>query len=222
MKLKKQVLQTTNKEIILQKFGAEFYMPGDQAITSSRPNDLYNFTAYIGKHTYDLNRGDSAYTYNKNSVSVKKGSADITSDTLSIVLRGYNSPEKTSEIGSVTTLPFINGCSTRQIFPAERIGDPTLQLLYVPPYSSEQAHHMHSTARVAHIIEGTGTCVIGIDGYSYAQKLVPGMTLIIHPMCPHHFETQETGLLATPLHVFSAAPGAAEFNHPMFNGSHTI
>ena len=210
-----------NKEI-LEKFGAEFYTTNKTSYTTSRTQDLYHFTLYTGKKKIEIDNGDCVFYTQSNIAKVSTGPTSIESNEFAVVIRGYKPPQKKAEIGNLTTLPFINGCSTRQIFAPERIGDPTLQLLSLPPHSSEQAHHMHTTARVAKVISGTGTCVIGLEKSSYSKKLEPGTIIVIHPMCPHNFETKEDGLLVMPLHIFSSAPGSLEFNHPMFNGSHHV
>jgi hypothetical protein len=41
-------------------------------------------------------------------------------------------------------------------------------------------------------------------------------------MCPHHFETQNEPLKVLPVHIWSALPGGAEYDHPMFNGTFLI
>ncbi len=206
----------------LEKFGAEYYMPGQKMIAKSKADSLYMFTTYVGEHDVNIEAGDSLYYIEAGVAHLKRGPVKVQSSAIATVIRGYNAPDRSAQIGRMTTLPFINGCSTRQIFSPERIGDPTLQLLYIPPHSSEQEHHLHSTARVAYVLEGQGTCIIGTDEQSHHQKIVPGTTIIIHPMCPHHFETNNEALLVAPLHVFSSAPGGMEFNHPMYNGSHLL
>ena len=141
------------------------------------------------------------------------------SNEFAVFIRGYAPPEKSASLRSRMTLPYVNGCSTRQIFPPERIGDPTLQLLNIPPYSSEQAHHIHSTVRVVHVLAGRGHSVVGMNDASIRTALAPGMMCILDNMCPHHFETDDSKLLVMPVHVWSTAPGGLECVHPMFNGT---
>lgn len=206
-----------------KKFGAEYYAPGQQAITDSRDTDLYTYTTYVGSHTVVVEKGDCVYYYDEKDVAhVQSGPFKIQSSIIATVIRGYTPPSRSTVVGRSTYLPYVNGCSTRQVFTPERIGDPTLQLLHIPPHASEQMHHVHSTTRVVHIIEGRGRCVIGIDKWVEKHELVPGMSLVLHRMCPHHFETNDASLLALPLHVFSSPPSGIEFNHPMFNGTHRI
>ena len=215
-------MSNVNNHRILNMYGAEYYPFGRQAHTGSKSDSLYTFFTYIGKKQLRVESGDSVFYFAENEARVVSGPADVSSQFCATVVRGYRSPNKTSSLGGMTSLPFINGCSTRQIFSPERIGDPTLQLLYVPPYSSEQEHHLHSTARVAYVLDGKGMCTIGLKDKFHSQKISKGTTIVIHPMCPHHFETRSEGLLVAPLHVFSSAPGGQEFNHPMYNGSHIL
>ena len=206
-----------------KKFGVEYFPPGQPAIVTSRDNDLYSYKTYIGAHDVPVEKGDCVYHIDgKGDAHVQAGPVTVRSTIIATVIRGFAPPARSATIGKMAFLPYVNGCSTRQIFTPERIGDPTLQLLHMPPYSSEQIHHIHSTARVVHVLEGRGRCVVGMDKWSAKQELVPGMSLVLHPMCPHHFETDGESLLVLPLHIFSSPPAGIEFNHPMFNGTHRI
>lgn len=208
---------------IAKKFGVEYFKKGQSAITGSRENDLYTYATYIGPHAVTVEKGDCVYYYdNKGIAHVQSGPVKIQSTVIATVIRGYTPPTRSVEVGRSTHLPYVNGCSTRQVLTPERIGDPTLQLLHMPPHASEQVHHIHSTARIVHVLEGHGRCVVGMDKLQCKQELVPGMTLVLHPMCPHHFETDDESLLVLPLHVFSSPPSGIEHNHPMFNGTHRI
>ncbi len=208
---------------LMKKFGVEYYQPGVTAISGSRDTDLYTYKTYIGNHAITVEKGDCVYYYDaKGMALVQSGPMTFQSTIIATVIRGYTPPSRAVEVGRSTHLPYINGCSTRQIFTPERIGDPTLQLLHMPPHASEQAHHIHSTARIVHVLEGRGRCVVGMEQWQAKQELVPGMTLVLHPMCPHHFETDGESLLVLPLHIFSSPPSGSEFNHPMFNGTHQI
>ncbi len=114
------------------------------------------------------------------------------------------------------------GCSTKQIFPPDRPGDPTLQYLFIPPNSAEQAHHLHPTVRVVWVLEGHGTSVVGMDSNTVTEELVPGKVCILEPMCPHHFETPfGEERVVVPFHAFSTVP-SAEANPPMFNGTFLV
>jgi uncharacterized RmlC-like cupin family protein len=208
---------------IQKKFGIEYYQPGETAITHSRDSDLYSYTTYLGAHAVSVEKGDSVYYYDEKGVAhVHAGPFQLQSKIIATVVRGYSAPTRTAEVGQATFLPYVNGCSTRQVFAPERIGDPTLQLLHMPPFASEQAHHIHSTARVVHILAGRGRSIVGMDKMVEKQELTAGMSLIFHPMCPHNFETDDESLLALPLHIFSSPPAGIEFSHPMFNGTHRL
>lgn len=204
-----------------KKFGVDYFELGQQTIAHSRDGDLYTYTTYIGQHTVTVEKGDCVYTYDRNGYAhVQPGPTKLASTIIATVIRGYAPPPRSILVGNSTYLPYVNGCSTRQIMPPERIGDPTLQLLRLPPYASEQAHHIHSTARIIHVLEGRGRCVVGMDKLQNKHELVPGMSLILHPMSPHHFESDDAPLLVMPLHIYSSPPSGIEYNHPMFNGTH--
>ncbi|CAM3944625.1 cupin domain-containing protein [Xenorhabdus thuongxuanensis] len=210
-------------ENLKELFGAEYYNKGFHGIVRSKYGDLYHYTCYIGEHIIDIDEGDSV-VYISEDLKIlewRRGSLNLHVKHYAVVLRGYTPENKTSELCLKTTLPYVNGCSTRQIFPPERLGDPTLQMLIIPPYSKEQAHHIHSTPRIVYVLQGSGYSIVGMEYKYIRERLLPGQVVVIDPMCPHHFETQSERLVVIPLHIFSSI-GALENNHPMFNGTHMI
>ena len=202
------------------------YINNEKGVFGSGIRDLYHYQCYVGEYEIEVENGDSVWylDVDNNIVKVSKGPKRIHSKTLATVIRGYQSPEKSNSLVDSTNLPYVNGCSTRQLIHAERLGDPTCQLLQIPPGSKEQSHHIHSTARVVYVLSGRGWSVVGMEEKSEAVQLLPGMVAIFDPMTPHHFETEassEEPLIAIPLHIFSS-PGGVEYNHPMFNGTHLV
>ncbi len=204
-------------------YGARYFAPGTTEVFEARPTNLYFYRAYVGAHTVTVETGDCVFWIGDEgrSACLRRGPARIQSRHLATVIRGYMPEDKTTTMHQGTTLPYVNGCSTKQLFPAERPGDPTLQLLCMPPNTTEQAHHIHSTARVVYILSGRGTSIVGIGDQIARQELTPGMVCVLEPMCPHHFETSGDSLLCIPLHIFSTI-GRQELDHPMFNGTHLI
>jgi mannose-6-phosphate isomerase-like protein (cupin superfamily) len=200
-------------------FGAHF-IENKVSVVESCPDDLYFFRAFVGKQTIRVEQGDGLFTLNEDikEASFRRGPIDLESLHFSVLVRGYSAPDKRVSLRERTYLPYVNGCSTRQIIPPERPGDPTLQMLYLPPHSSEQAHHIHSTARVVYVLKGSGTCVVGMEKSIRKTALKSGMVCILERMCPHHFETDESELLVLPVHVWSSV-GGSEYNHPMYNGT---
>ncbi len=206
------------------------YFPSTLPIErTARDWDLYYYTTYSKEFLKDneihVQRGDCVYYIIGDIAHVKRGPFTLKDSNADIatVVRGYNPDSRTASIYQVsTTLPYVNGCSTKQIFPPERPGDPTLQLLRIPPYSAEQAHHIHSTTRVVYVYKGRGVSVVGMEQKTIRTLLVPGMICILDPMSPHHFETPfGEELVVVPLHIWSS-PGSIEYNHPMFNGTHLM
>jgi quercetin dioxygenase-like cupin family protein len=203
-------------------YGAYFWLEGQKAINQSRKNDLYHYTAYIGEHAIENNYGDSVIYLSecKNQIHWVSHERSITSKHIAVILRGYTRGNSTTELNWHTNLPYINGCSTKQIFHPERIGDPTLQQLTIPPYTSEQKHHIHPTARVVYVLNGKGYSIVGQSNNTKETTLEAGMVCILDPMCPHHFRTEDNFLTVLPIHIFSST--AYDNNHPMFNGTKEI
>jgi len=184
---------------------------------------LYAHTIYTGHHdNIHVEDGDTAWVVDAQlgDASVYRGETDIESSYMCVIMRGYSCPNKTVEIdGSDTNLPYINGCSTDQLIHPIRPGDPTLQKLTIPPYASEQKHHIHSTARIVYVYEGLGESIVGMKGED-RYLLEEGDVIILEKMLPHHFETQEDSLTVIPLHVYSSTP--LEHQHAMKMGTHEV
>ena len=199
-------------------FEINLYDSKESVKIKSKTFDLYAYSVYIGNHSIEVEQGDSLWMVNKDSVSVHRHGV-YTSDTLGVVIRGYQCANRMSSFEDISNLPYVNGCSSNQLLHPIRPGDPTFQLLHIPPNTVEQKHHVHSTARVVYVYDGEGESVQGQDG-SIIQKLKKGDVIILDKMTPHHFQTKDTHLIVLPLHIFSST--SLEFDHPMFNGTHKI
>jgi uncharacterized RmlC-like cupin family protein len=208
---------------LARKYGVRYFEPGETAVAIAAEDNLYYYEAYIGEHELSVERGDSLFwlSADADTAHLARGPRTIRSTRIATVIRGYMPEDKTSTVRQRTTLPYVNGCSAKQVFPPERPGDPTLQLLYIPPHTSEQAHHIHSTVRVVYVLRGSGHSVVGMEKAMTRESLRPGKVAIFEPMCPHHFETDAEPLVCVPLHVFSSV-GARELNHPMHNGTYVL
>ncbi len=205
----------------LASLGMSYFKPGSSNHVISDPSDPYYFETFVGSHKVQVQQGDSVFWLSSDlkTAHLSRGPVSIQSPHFATMVRGFAPESKTSTVTGKTVLPYINGCSTKQIFPPDRAGDPTLQMLIIPPRTSEQHHHIHSTARCVYILSGRGTCVIGMGGTT-TIPLEPGTICIFNPMSPHHFETQEEQLVVLPVHVWSSS--GAEHDHPMFNGTFRI
>lgn len=207
---------------IAKKYGAHYFSGKSPEINHSRGTDLYSYTAYSGKHLITVESGDSLIYVDGAVALWVTGETEIMSDIFAVKLRGYQCGDKSCSLTESVNLPYVNGCATRQIFPPERIGDPTFQQLTIPPFTSEQMHHIHPTPRVVLVLEGSGFSIVGQTGYAEETELLPGMMCVLDPMSPHHFRTESEFLVVLPVHVFSSTPPALEQNHPMFNGTREV
>lgn len=203
-----------------QTFGVRYWMPGERAIHFANADNLYWYTCYIGDHPIEVERGDAIWfiSDDKTIAHQLRGPVTVQSEHFAVVIRGYMPENKTTSLVQRTTLPYVNGCSTKQLFPPERPGDPTLQFLDIPPHSSEQAHHIHSTVRCVYVLRGSGRSIVGMNKAQVIEPLVPGKVCILEPMCPHHFETDDEHCVVIPFHVWSTVPNVENI-HPMFSGT---
>lgn len=210
---------------LMDTFGVRYTEPNESRTFDVRPGNLYWYRCYAGRHTsIEVAAGDAAWWLDPTTrTAFVRGGPFVlaTSPAFAVVMRGYMPEEQRSTFARRTTLPYVNGCSTKQIFPPNRPGDPTLQFLDIPPHSSEQAHHIHSTVRCVYVLEGSGTSVVGMNKATVKTALKPGMVCVLEPMCPHHFETDDDHCVVVPFHVWSTVPGA-ESMHPMFSGTHMM
>lgn len=207
-----------------QLYGVHYFDSETIDTYESGTDQLYFFQVFTGHQKVGVQKGDCIYYFNEDlkTATVRKGPCQVDSHHLATIIRGYMHPNAQCSLEGVTTLPYVNGCSAKQIFPPIRLGDPTLQYLKVPPHSKEQQHHIHSTYRVVLILKGTGNSIVGLEGQSMRTKLKPGTICIFEPMSPHHFETDtDEELIAAPLHIYSSV-GNTEKSHPMFNGTINI
>ncbi len=220
-------LDALTDEAILQEYGATFFYPDNVTPSQyeARPSNLYHYLAYFGPQEIPIPAFSTLFYLEKfiwggvQMIAVN-GSTHTRqhSPHFGVLITGYMLNQKSAEIGQKFNLPYVNGCCTKQVFQPERAGDPTVQLLRIPSFSAEQAHHIHSTVRVVHILSGKGAAIVGMEKKECRVPLTPGMSMVLEPMCPHHFETEEEALVCLPVHVFSSS-GASENNHPMFNGT---
>lgn len=188
----------------------------------SGPNDLYQYNVFIGKQNISVNSRNS-YWYINHATAIcytPTLAKTIGIDEFCVEIFGYTPEERQSTFLRGTDLPYVNGCSTKQLIPPARPGDPTFQYLLIPAGCSEQQHHIHATPRVVYVAEGNGTSVVGMGSNAKEYPLNPGDVIILGKMVPHHFETKDKDLVVLPIHIFSSGP--SEYNHPMFNGTHKV
>lgn len=200
----------------------ELYNSSVQSIYESDSNDLYQYKVYIGNHNIQTNATSSYWYLDGDTTVSETGNGELlTSNEMCVEIYGYTPETRTSTFNRGTDLPYINGCSTKQLITPVRPGDPTFQMLYMPPHTSEQAHHIHATPRVVYVARGHGKSIVGTPESQEEYTLSPGAVIILGKMTPHHFKTANEELLVLPIHIFSTI-ASAEFDHPMYNGTHKV
>ena len=204
----------------IEGYSARYYQRGERVVEHSPSWAPYAYTAYIGPQDFELAAGDCAFMLSPelDAVLRLRGEKTLSSGHFAVVVRGYAPDDAQRVLLTGMNLPYVNGCSIKQLFPPERAGDPCMQQLWMPPFSKEQAHHIHPTARVLLVSHGSGVCVLGMEGKTERVELAKGGKLVLDPMCPHHFETRDEPLSVLPVHVWSSTPG--ERSHPMMAGTH--
>jgi len=201
-----------------QHSGLTYFPPHKKGHFRSSPQDAYTFEVFAGPHRVDLAQGDCLFwlSTDRRIAHLTRGPQTVETAYFATLVRGFSPNTKTHELSETTVLPYINGCSTKQIFAPDRAGDPTWQLLSMPAHTTEQQHHIHSTARCVYILSGSGKCLLGMKKPT-TLLLKSGGICVFDPMTPHHFETQSEKLVVLPVHVWSSSQD--EHNHPMYNGT---
>lgn len=191
------------------------------SVVNSTPQDLYQYRCFVKSQPVFTDKRSSYWYLTKQEVGCFTGDGSVFEDfELCVEILGYTPETRTSSYSRGTDLPYLNGCSTKQLIPANRQGDPTWQMLVMSPCTTEQKHHVHSTARIVYVAAGSGKSIVGMPECQEEFDLKPGMVLVLPKMEPHHFTAGRNGLTVIPLHIFSS--GSSEFNHPMFNGTHVV
>lgn len=198
-----------------------YIAPGQEYNAKSNPNLPYAHEVFVGDFNVAIGEGDCAFYVQPEEgiAGVRRGVCSLFLNGMAVVVRGFAPMDTTIILNSETCLPYVNGCSTKQIIPPPRPGDPSLQMLRIPAGSSEQAHHIHSTARVVYVLEGEGKSIVGMEDNAVSHDLSPGTVVDLPAMVPHHFVTgPDADLVVLPVHVWSSTP--SELHHPMFTGTH--
>ncbi len=128
-----------------------------EKLTGRRAKTRYVDENRIGDHIWYISD-------DKKFAMVDSTPGSFPSSHFAVVMRGYTPAPRTIGIDGITILPYVNGCSTKQLVPPPRAGDPTLQYLLIPPFSKEQAHHIHSTVRAVYVLSGKGVSIVGMEG----------------------------------------------------------
>jgi len=218
--------EVREKQTVCEAYGVNYYSSLLPAKYVASNDQAYYFEVIIGDHNknIEVKFGDCIYFLSDDlkQCILKRGPCSVKSLHCATIIRGFMPSDISASIYGTTLLPYINGCSTKQLIHPPRPGDPTLQYLRIPPNTSEQLHHIHSTARVVYVYSGKGKSIVGMNDTSVENELLPGSICILNPMCPHHFITSsESHLEVIPLHIFSSID-KIEHTHPMASGTHLI
>jgi quercetin dioxygenase-like cupin family protein len=111
-------------------------------------------------------------------------------------------------------LRYIDGCTDSVLVAPIRRGDPCVNLLHLPP-GTTQSDHIHPSVRVGLIVAGQGRCVL--SGGDEVEALEPHTIFVLAPNTVHRFETDpHDGLLLMAWHPDSDI-GPTDDDHPMLN-----
>lgn len=109
-------------------------------------------------------------------------------------------------------LCYIDNCSTSQLVPPVRLGDPTIQLLVFPP-NVDQTFHIHPTIRLGFVHSGKGYCKLGT---SKKVSLSAGDAFYLPERLIHGFVSESEPLVVIAYHPDSDV-GPTDQSHPMLS-----
>jgi quercetin dioxygenase-like cupin family protein len=108
-------------------------------------------------------------------------------------------------------LCYIDGCSDSVLIGPAVLGDPCLNMLYIPA-GIDQTAHTHPTVRVGIIAAGEGVC----ETPHGTVSLAAGRMFILPPDTIHSFHTRDSFLRIVVYHPDSDQ-GPTHDDHPMLN-----
>lgn len=108
-------------------------------------------------------------------------------------------------------LRYIDGCTDSLLIAPPVLGDPCLNLLHIPPQTS-QSQHTHPSLRAGMIISGRGHCLTSEASY----PLTAGLAFVIPAGAQHSFVTTNEALRVIAFHPDSDF-GPTHEHHPMIN-----
>ncbi len=109
-------------------------------------------------------------------------------------------------------LCYIDNCSTTQLVPPVRLGDPTLQQLYFPK-DVNQTMHIHPTIRLGYVYSGAGICKT-TSGDEFT--LEEGQAFYLKERFLHGFKSLDKPITVIVYHPDSDV-GPTDQIHPMIS-----
>jgi hypothetical protein len=116
-------------------------------------------------------------------------------------------------VESTGRLRYLDGCSDTVLVPPVVRGDPCLNLLHVPPETSQPDHH-HPSIRVGLVVDGVGTCVLR---HGKRAVMRPGSVFVLRANAAHRFETGPRNYLLLMAWHPDSDTGPTDDDHPMLN-----
>lgn len=112
-------------------------------------------------------------------------------------------------IEGVGRLRYIDGCSDSVLVSPPRVGDPCLNMLYVPPHI-DQTPHTHPSLRIGIIVSGQGCCKTPMGN----EDMRPGDVFMLPKDLVHSFHTSSEPMRIVVYHPDSDC-GPSDDVHPM-------
>jgi hypothetical protein len=175
---------------------------------------LGNGRYFCGGHQFDLFKGAFfSFPISKDNLS---GIEFVADEKIFLVLRhGYQGQSLyLGEVERKGRLSYVDGCSDSLLVYPARLGDPSLNFLFIPP-GTRQTSHSHPTLRLGLVLDGQGTA----ETLNQEFALERGMAFLIEEHEIHRFKTAEQSLSVIAFHP-DGDFGPSDRNHTMINRSY--
>lgn len=140
------------------------------------------------------------------------------SQLLSVEIPSYKGLSQWTELDVTQPgrLNYIDGCSNTNVIAPLKNGDPCINYLFIPPRTRQTAH-VHPSARVVMVVQGTGIAHFWTHtGAPRSElRLKEGMKVFLPRFERHCFNTDDDSLSVLVLHPDSDGGPLDEVN-PMF------
>ena len=178
-----------------------------------REPDSTHYVA-VGSGTLALHGSFGDYTLREGQFACVPGNAAIQGDGAALIstrLAWLGMPMIGGPIEERGRLGYIDGCSSTVLIAPLRVGDPTMNLLYVPP-GTDQTAHTHPSLRAGLVYSGNGVCRVAEGDF----PLEPGVAFCIPANKLHSFHAPDDSLRLVVFHPDSDT-GPTDEEHPMMN-----
>jgi hypothetical protein len=169
-----------------------------------------NTTIVLDDKTIHLEEGQYFSFFVKENITVT-----TESKTFLVIRLGYKAVNQSGWVEKKGRLSYIDGCSDSLLIFPNRLGDPSLNLLYFPE-TIDQTFHIHPSIRIGCVIDGAGFSDVKSSGTGSEIPLNTGDIFCLEEQESHRFKTKNNSMTVIAWHP-DGDWGPTDHNHSMIN-----